>query len=72
MWRYIVDLLTEIWILLVGTRPDKWEKIGILFKEIYYTIASKIYMYRYEVAQWLVIIALLGFLLQCGPTARGE
>lgn len=72
MWRYIIDLLTEIWILLVGTRPDKWRKIWLLLKEIYYTIISKIYMYRYEVAQWLVILALLGFLLKCGPTARGE
>ena len=71
MWKYIIDLIWEIGFLLWKSKndcPDKWHKIWLLLKEIYYTILSKVYDNRYEFLQWTFIIFVLCWLLCCYGT----
>lgn len=71
MLRYIFDIIKEICHLLHSNKPDRMQIIGLLLKEIWYTLIGKMYMYRYELAQWLVILSLLAFIIKCGEPLRG-
>lgn len=68
MWKYIIDLIWEIGFTLWSRREDKWNRIWLLLKEIYYTILTKVYDNRYVIAQWAFIIFVLCWLLCCYGT----